>query len=41
MLNGPTGTEWIQLTSKGELEDLMLRCIQDRSQGGDCKDIFR
>ena len=30
MLNGPTGTEWIALTSKGELEDLMLRCIQDR-----------
>ena len=41
MLNAVTGSEWIALTSKGELEDLMLRCIQDRSQGGDCKDIFR
>jgi len=41
MLNAVTGSEWVPLTSRGELEDLMLRCIQDRSQGGDCKDIFR
>jgi hypothetical protein len=41
MTNAVTGSEWIPLTSKGELEDLMLRCIQDRVQGGDCKDIFR
>jgi hypothetical protein len=41
MMNGVTGSEWVPLTSKGELEDLMLRCIQDRVQGGDCKDIFR
>jgi hypothetical protein len=41
MMNGATGSEWVALTSKGELEDLMLRCIQDRVQGGDCKDIFR
>lgn len=41
MLNGATGSEWVALTSKGELENLMLRCIQDRVQGGDCKDIFR
>lgn len=41
MMNAVTGSEWVPLTSKGELEDLMLRCIQDRIQGGDCKDIFR
>ena len=41
MVGGASGSEWVSLTSKGELEDLMLRCIQDRVQGGDCKDIFR
>src|SRR5262245_3637596 len=41
MMNSVSGSEWISLTSKGELEDLMLRCIQDRVRGGDCKDIFR
>ena len=41
MTNAITGSEWVALTSKGELEDLMLRCIQDRVQGGDCKDVFR
>lgn len=41
MMNAPTGSEWIPLTSKGQIEDLMLRCIQDRIAGGDCKEIFR
>lgn len=41
MMNSMTGIEWVALNSKGELEDLMLRCIQDRVQGGDCKDVFR
>jgi len=41
MINSMTGSDWVPLTSKGELEDLMLRCVQDRVQGGDCKDIFR
>lgn len=41
MMNGAAGSEWVALTSKGELENLMLRCIQDRVQGGDCKEIFR
>jgi hypothetical protein len=41
MTNAVTGNEWVPLTSRGELEDLMLRCIQDRVQGGDCKEIFR
>jgi hypothetical protein len=41
MMNGAAGSEWVALTSKGELEDLMLRCILDRVQGGDCKEIFR
>ncbi|HXG66400.1 MAG TPA: hypothetical protein VNO70_14975 [Blastocatellia bacterium] len=35
-----TSSEWVALTSKGVLEDRMLRCIQDRVQGGDCEDIF-
>jgi len=41
MMNAVTGSEWVPLTSKGELENLMLRCIQERVQGGDCKEIFR
>jgi hypothetical protein len=40
MTDGVIGTEWVPFASKGELEDLMLRCIQDRVQGGDCKEIF-
>ena len=41
LTDGAAGQEWIQLTSRGELEDLMLRCVQDRISGGDCKDIFK
>jgi len=40
MTDGVVGSEWVQFSSKGELEDMMLRCVQDRAQGGDCKDIF-
>jgi hypothetical protein len=40
LTDGAAGQEWIQLTSRGELEDLMLRCIQDRIAGNDCKEIF-
>jgi hypothetical protein len=39
--DGAMGSEWVPLTSKGELEDKILRCIQDRVLGGDCKDIFK
>jgi hypothetical protein len=39
--DGAMGSQWVPLTSKGELEDKVLRCIQDRVLGGDCKDIFR
>jgi hypothetical protein len=39
--DGAVGSQWVPLTSKGEFEDKMLRCIQDRVLGGDCKDIFR
>jgi hypothetical protein len=35
------GSEWVQLTSKGELEDTLLRCIQERVQGGECKEENR
>lgn len=31
---------WVQLRSKGELEDKFLRCIQDRARGGGCEGIF-
>jgi hypothetical protein len=41
MTDSITGSEWVQLTSKGEFEDRILRCIQDRLNGGDCKEIFR
>lgn len=41
LTDGAAGQEWIQLASRGELEDLMLRCVQDRIAGGDCKDIFK
>jgi len=41
MTDAITGSEWVSLTSKGELEDLMLRCIQRRLDGGDCNDIFK
>lgn len=40
MADNFTGNEWITLTSKGELEDKLLRCIEDRAHGGDCKGIF-
>lgn len=41
MVDEFTGNEWVALGSKGGLEDQMLRCIQDRVSGGDCKEIFR
>src|SRR6185369_2897260 len=41
LTDGAAGQEWVPLTSRGELEDMMLRCIQDRIAGGDCKDIFK
>jgi hypothetical protein len=41
MTDGVIGTEWVALTSKGELEDTMLRCIQERVLGGDCKEENR
>ena len=40
MADNFTGNEWVTLNSKGELEDKMLRCIEDRVHGGDCKNIF-
>jgi hypothetical protein len=41
LLNSVTGSEWVALVSKGLLEDQMLRCILDRVQGNECKDIFK
>ncbi len=40
MSDGFSGNEWVQLNSKGELENKFLKCLQDRVNGGDCKDIF-
>jgi hypothetical protein len=39
MTEALTGSQWVQLASKGELEDKLLRCIQDRLQGGSCEGI--
>jgi hypothetical protein len=41
LTDGVIGTQWIQLTSKGELEDALLRCIQERIQGGECREENR
>jgi hypothetical protein len=41
LINSVTGSEWVALSSRGELEDQMLRCILDRIEGGECKDIFK
>ncbi|HET9531531.1 MAG TPA: hypothetical protein VFQ92_14330 [Blastocatellia bacterium] len=41
MADGVVGAEWVSLTSKGELEDRLLRCIQERILGGDCKDEIK
>ena len=38
MADGVIGSEWVPLASKGQLEDRLLRCIQERILGGDCKD---
>lgn len=40
MLDDFSGNQWVSLNSKGEMENLFLKCIQDRVNGGDCKDIF-
>jgi hypothetical protein len=40
MSEGLTGSQWVQLNSKGEFEDKLLRCIQDRLRGGNCENIF-
>jgi hypothetical protein len=34
-----TGNEWVQLTSKGTLEDELMRCMEDRVRGGNCENI--
>jgi hypothetical protein len=39
MTEGVIGSEWVPLSSKGELEDKLLRCMDARVHGGDCKDI--
>ena len=38
MTDGLSGSEWVLLSSKGELEDKLLKCIRDRVRGLDCKD---
>jgi hypothetical protein len=38
LTDGVIGSEWVPLASKGELEDKLLRCIEARLQGGECKD---
>lgn len=41
MVDGATGSEWVPLTSKGELEDSLLKCIQERIVSGVCKSESR
>lgn len=41
MTDGLSGSEWVALSSKGELEDKLLKCIRDRVRGIDCKDEKR
>jgi hypothetical protein len=38
MTDGLSGSEWVPLSSRGELEDKLLKCIRDRVRGLDCKD---
>jgi hypothetical protein len=38
MTDGLLENEWIQLSSKGELEDILLRCLDQRAKGGECKE---
>ena len=35
------GQQWVPLTSKGVLEDALLRCLDERIRGGLCKDETR
>jgi hypothetical protein len=36
--DGLSNNAWVELSSKGELEDKLLKAIQCRVSGGDCKD---
>ena len=38
MTDGVLENEWIPLSSKGELEDSLLRCLDSRVKGGECKE---
>jgi len=38
MTAGVVGSEWVSLTSRGDLEDKLLRCLDQRVKGVECKD---
>jgi hypothetical protein len=38
MTDGVLVSEWIPLSSKGELEDALLRCLDQRAKGGECQE---
>ena len=38
MTAGVVGSEWVALTSRGELEDKLLRCLDQRVKGLECED---
>jgi hypothetical protein len=38
---GAIGQEWVTLNSKGILEDGLLRCLDERVRGGECKEDSR
>lgn len=37
MADNFTGNEWVSLSSKGTLEDELMRCMEDRVRGGNCE----
>jgi hypothetical protein len=41
MPDGVLDNDWMPLTSKGELEDKLLRCLDLRSKGVECKDEIK
>lgn len=41
MTDEVVGSGWVSLASRGVFEDILLRCIQDRLRGIDCRDDGR
>lgn len=37
LVEDTTGSQWISLSSKGKLEDQLMRCLNQKIRGGECK----